>query len=262
MCVLGVGIFRIRSQLARTVSLAGDEHWDQLIVECSSRIGMRRRPDVVVTLERTMPCAVGIFRPKIVLPLSALGWDSERRRMVILHELGHVKRGDLWLQWLSLAVRCVYWFNPVVMLLHRALMEHREEACDALVVASGACAKEYARHLLEIASSHRDASALSPALAMAGKISFQRKTRKAHCPVARQKAQWSKAGLVRKGGGAGFLCSRVGNGFRRSSNDSGAGTGSGGLDAAGGAAPLDSRSVSWALKYVLLCREDSLISAF
>jgi bla regulator protein BlaR1 len=91
--------------------------------------------------------------------------------MVLLHELGHLVRGDLWLQWVSLIVRAVYWFNPAVWFLHRSLLAHREEACDALVLATGAGPLEYARHLLEIASSHRSASTLSPALAMSGKCS-------------------------------------------------------------------------------------------
>ncbi|MEZ5328418.1 MAG: M56 family metallopeptidase [Verrucomicrobiales bacterium] len=163
--MLVTGLLQLRRQLANAKSL--DVAWSELVAECTAAVGLRRRPRLVMTNSRAMPCAIGILRPTIVLPKSALAWDLERRRMVLLHEMGHMKRGDLWLQWISLAVRGMYWFNPLVKSLHKALLIHREEACDALVVASGARPSIYARHLLEIASTHQQASSLSPALAMA-----------------------------------------------------------------------------------------------
>ena len=163
--MLATGLLQLRRQLTNAQSL--DAAWSDLVAECTAAVGLRRRPRLVMTNSRAMPCAIGILRPTIVLPKSALAWDLERRRMVLLHEMGHMKRGDLWLQWISLAVRGMYWFNPLVKSLHKALLIHREEACDALVVASGARPSIYARHLLEIASSHQQASSLSPALAMA-----------------------------------------------------------------------------------------------
>ena len=165
--MLATGLLQLRRQLAHAKSLDSDAAWSILVAECITAVGLRRRPRLVMTPSRAMPCAVGILRPTIVLPESALDWDSERRRMVLLHEMGHMKRGDLWLQWVALGVRGMYWFNPLVKSLHQALLIHREEACDALVVASGTRPSIYARHLLEIASTHQQASSLSPALAMA-----------------------------------------------------------------------------------------------
>ena len=42
----------------------------------------------------TMPMVCGVWRPLIVMPQSAAQWSDERRRVVVLHELAHIKRRD------------------------------------------------------------------------------------------------------------------------------------------------------------------------
>ena len=169
LLLLGIGLVRLHRQLGKAIDLEGDDSWSALVAECCSLLHLRRQPRVLLTPAQAMPCVIGVFRPTVLLPENAMTWGSERRRMVLLHELGHLKRGDLWLQWISLIVRGLYWFNPLVKSLHHALLVHREEACDALVVAAGARPKAYARHLLEIATTHQQSTSLSPALAMAGR---------------------------------------------------------------------------------------------
>lgn len=163
-----VGLFRLQRELARAGRLEHEARWNDLLGECCSAVGLRRRPGLVQAQSRAMPCVVGMLRPTVVMPAGANRWSDERCRMVMLHELGHLKRGDLWLQWLSLAVRGIHWFNPLVGRLREALLLQREEACDALVVAAGARPGVYARHLLEIAIEHRSGPSLAPAWAMAG----------------------------------------------------------------------------------------------
>lgn len=176
MGMLVTGVWRLKKQLRSARNLREEPNWDQQLQDCCSALGLRKVPGLVLAKGRTMPCAVGLFKPTVVVPETASEWGHERREMVLLHELGHLKRGDLWLQWVSLAARCLYWFNPLVKSLHQALLTHREEACDALVVESGARPNAYARHLLEIASTHSHASALSPALAIAGRKSNEKGT--------------------------------------------------------------------------------------
>lgn len=92
-----------------------------------------------VTLQQVddldVPALVGLWRPQIWMPNSWLETMSvEELRHVLLHELGHARRGDLWVQWLFAVVQCVHWFNPAVWLAARVAQTDRELACDAWVL--------------------------------------------------------------------------------------------------------------------------------
>jgi len=83
------------------------------------------------------PCVLGIFRPRLVLPRGLIhDLDSEELRLVFLHELAHLNRRDLVLNWLLAAVEIIHWFNPVAWLVTRQLRADREEDCDARALES------------------------------------------------------------------------------------------------------------------------------
>jgi beta-lactamase regulating signal transducer with metallopeptidase domain len=103
----------------------------------------------------TMPMVCGVWRPLIVMPQSATQWTDERRRVVVLHELAHIKRRDCLTQALAHVVCAVYWFNPIVWLAARRLRAERERACDDFVLAAGEKGSDYAAHLLDIAQAMR-----------------------------------------------------------------------------------------------------------
>jgi hypothetical protein len=88
----------------------------------------------------------------LLVPAEANAWPDERRRLVLLHELAHVRRWD-WLTQLLAHVACaLYWFNPLVWLAATQMRIERERACDDLVLSSGARASEYAQELLGLAA--------------------------------------------------------------------------------------------------------------
>jgi hypothetical protein len=64
--------------------------------------------------------------------------------MIFLHELAHVKRGDILLNWVIIAVRSLHWFNPLVWLALRRLRADRELVCDAMVLTRLGSAERFA----------------------------------------------------------------------------------------------------------------------
>ncbi len=83
-----------------------------------------------------VPTLAGILRPQIWMPESWPGqFTDEELRNVLLHELGHARRGDLLVQWLFAIAQCIHWFNPLVWIAARAARFDREMACDAWVLA-------------------------------------------------------------------------------------------------------------------------------
>ncbi len=98
--------------------------------------------------------------------LAARQWAVERRRVVLLHELAHVKRADWPALLLAELAAAVYWFHPVAWWLTRRVRRDAETACDDLVIASGTKPSVYAGHLLGIFRSLGSPAHPTPALAL------------------------------------------------------------------------------------------------
>ncbi len=99
----------------------------------------------------SMPMAWGIFRPSVLMPVDADTWPSDRLRIVVLHELAHVKRRDCLTHLIAQVACAAYWFNPLAWIAVKRLRTERERACDDLVLVSGTDGPDYADQLLEIA---------------------------------------------------------------------------------------------------------------
>ncbi len=83
-----------------------------------------------------LPAVVGILRPRIVLPVDhATRFDATQRLLVREHESVHIARGDQLVNLLALALRCLFWFNPLVHWAAPRFRHDQELACDARVVA-------------------------------------------------------------------------------------------------------------------------------
>jgi len=82
------------------------------------------------------PAVAGLWRQRIVLPTDfKQRYNDAEQALVLAHEHVHLRRGDVHAQTFATALRCVFWFNP---LLHFAVARFRfdqELACDAAVLA-------------------------------------------------------------------------------------------------------------------------------
>lgn len=128
--------------------------------------GLRGRTTLSVTDEIPVPALAGFLRPQIWLPrawLSALSDDELRH--VLLHELGHARRGDLLVQWLFAFTQCLHWFNPLVWLAVRLARSDAELACDAWVLARSTEPERerYGGTLLKASQLFRTLPAIPPA---------------------------------------------------------------------------------------------------
>jgi bla regulator protein BlaR1 len=73
-------------------------------------------------------------------------------RFIFLHELAHLKRLDLPLNWLFAVLQVIHWFNPLVWVGFARWRVDREVACDAMTldVAGAEQNHEYGRTILRL----------------------------------------------------------------------------------------------------------------
>jgi beta-lactamase regulating signal transducer with metallopeptidase domain len=129
-------------------------------------------PRVVVSGEVDAPIVVGAIAPTVVVPRAALAWSAERWRVVLLHELAHVRRRD-GIANLAAQLACsLHWIDPLAWIAARRLRDERELAADDAVLRGGARASSYAEHLVAIATGAAHGTPAA-ALAMAGPMRLE-----------------------------------------------------------------------------------------
>lgn len=154
MLRLAAGTWTVWSILRSTQPVPG-RAWLQLLEDCKRTLGLRGRVRLRLAGPGFVPSAAGLLRRTVLLPDEALHWTHDQRRLVLLHELGHFRRGDLWTHALGRLACALHWFNPFAWMLQRHIAVEREFACDELVVARGAAPDDYAALLFEMATAAR-----------------------------------------------------------------------------------------------------------
>ena len=124
---------RFSMSLKKSGEVTKDRRINALLKELTAGIAIKRRPEILESEEVSVPITMGLLKPVIVIP------KEERNmadfKMVLHHELIHIKRKDLWYKWLYQTLLCMHWFNPVLYLIGRKLNEDCEFSCDEAVLA-------------------------------------------------------------------------------------------------------------------------------
>jgi beta-lactamase regulating signal transducer with metallopeptidase domain len=141
-------------QVARRVRRSKySEKLTAILNETRSRAGVKSAVPVKLTDNLMSPAVCGLFRPVILIPRSlAENFSDEQLRVVLLHELVHLRRRDVWLNFLQTLLQIVYWWHPLVWLANARIRRVREEAVDdAVMLTLRDEAEFYAPTLLEVA---------------------------------------------------------------------------------------------------------------
>lgn len=130
---------------------------NQIVRELSRRLKLRRRIRIVLSKHIDTPAVVGVLWPVIMVPVSMLtGVPADQWRIMIAHELAHIRRWDPLVSLIQMVVESLLFFNPFVWWLNRIIRAEREACCDA--VAARICGQpmSVAKTLVDVAASiHR-----------------------------------------------------------------------------------------------------------
>ncbi|MHC4740102.1 MAG: M56 family metallopeptidase, partial [Planctomycetota bacterium] len=130
---------------------------------CCRRMGVKGEIGLKVSANATSPAVCGLFRPVILVPQD-LGPNlgAGGLRVVLMHELAHIRRGDLWVNLVQTVLQIVYFYNPLLWVANAVIRRVREQAVDeAVQVAMGEKAGEYPETLVSVAKLAFERPALS-----------------------------------------------------------------------------------------------------
>jgi TonB family protein len=130
--------------------------WTSAASAIAESYDVRRHVALLQTSTPDLLATWGLFKPRVLLPAHISDWSSERIRIVLAHELAHIRRHDWVIQIAAEVVRTIFWFNPLVWIACTRLRRDSEQACDDVVLGERIPAREYAQHLLDIARTCRN----------------------------------------------------------------------------------------------------------
>jgi beta-lactamase regulating signal transducer with metallopeptidase domain len=126
---------RFRSRIGGYQPVA-DESVTRLFNDCRTAFKIRQPVRLIESEEVESPAVYGLWRKWLLLPDGIFErFSTEELRCIFLHELAHIKRGDLGVNWLVAVLRVLHWFNPVLWLAWARMRADREMATDALALA-------------------------------------------------------------------------------------------------------------------------------
>lgn len=148
------GQWRRLCRLRRASRQVEDAELLHLRTDLCRALGIRAEPPLVYSDQVERPMLVGIRHPVVVLPLGFVeGCSAHERRLVLGHELVHLRRRDLHWECLRIAVHTLFFFHPLVRLVDAEWRVAQELACDEGTLRITAAAPgDYGRLLLRVAT--------------------------------------------------------------------------------------------------------------
>ncbi len=124
-------------------------------------------PELLKSANISVPMTWGILRHKIVFPQVVSSWENQKKKIVVFHELSHIKRNDYLTLMFAKLVCVLFWFNPLCFIAFNQLKKEQEKACDQLVVSLGIKPSLYASVLVKISQAVASSNnVFSPVLSM------------------------------------------------------------------------------------------------
>ncbi|MFC3711797.1 M56 family metallopeptidase [Sphingoaurantiacus capsulatus] len=103
--------------------------WTRALQRARRRTGVEMPVRLLVSAHINSPLSWGLRAPAILIDFDTLDREEDADA-VLAHEMAHVARRDWLMLMLSRLVVALFWFNPLVWLLERALVQQCEEAAD------------------------------------------------------------------------------------------------------------------------------------
>ncbi len=107
----------------------------ELFEQCKAQLQLGQNVELLMSSAINSPMTHGCLKPVVLAPINLeeqLATNDIRN--IFLHELAHIKRKDILINWIACIVCLVHWFNPLAWWANKWMRRDMEFACDALVL--------------------------------------------------------------------------------------------------------------------------------
>lgn len=126
-----------------------DSKLEALLADIALGMGYLGKVRLLVSDRIDTPTLFGWIRPVVLLPAAvALQFPREQLRLILAHELGHLRRYDHYANLAQSVIETLLFYHPVVHWISRDVRHEREVCCDRLVLGEDRKAsRDYVRAL-------------------------------------------------------------------------------------------------------------------
>jgi hypothetical protein len=156
---LAISAVQVRAIWKRATPVEMSTGWDSALAAAGWR-----GATVCTSADVDRPSVIGFFSPRILIPREMFEQlTATELEQIVLHEMGHLRRADDWINLLQKISLVLVPLNPVLLWIERRLCFERELACDDAVLRFTKAPKAYATCLTNLAEQRlgRRAAALS-----------------------------------------------------------------------------------------------------
>jgi beta-lactamase regulating signal transducer with metallopeptidase domain len=125
---LAAGLWTLR-RWTRSAAEVDCPAWTEAFERARWAAGAPASLRLLVSDETPSPLSWGLLRPVILIDRDTLG-EPEDAEAILAHEIAHVVRRDWLVLMLTRVAAALFWFNPLVWVLEREVVQQAEEAAD------------------------------------------------------------------------------------------------------------------------------------
>src|SRR4051812_14124138 len=193
LSVYHLGGWRVARRLSHQGRAPG-EKLESVVLDLCRRLRIERAVILLESATVSVPAVIGVLRPILLVPASALaGLSPQQLEAVLAHELAHMRRHDYLINLLQAAVETLLFYHPAVWWVSSQMRRERENCCDDLAVAICGDRLGYARALADL-EGRRAPPPRRPRAADGGSL-LARIRRLVGAPPPRSRRSWA-AGLL------------------------------------------------------------------
>lgn len=135
------------------------DRWLVMMDELIFKMKISRKISAFFSPLANVPLTLGVFKPVILFPLTALtGLSPKEIEAVIAHELAHILRHDYLFNIIQSMIEIIFFYHPAIWIISWQLRAERENSCDNLAIAATGDKIAYAKALATVQTRHNFAT--------------------------------------------------------------------------------------------------------